>query len=129
MNLRGKFTTDENGVFSFWSVLPAGYPIPTSGVVGQLLGAQDRHPYRPAHVHALIFKQGYKTISAQVYLPHDPNIDSDVQFGVTRELMGNFVRHEDLHPEKQELAAPWWSLDHDFVIEPGEAKLPRPPIR
>jgi catechol 1,2-dioxygenase len=22
----------------------------------------------------------------------------------------------------------WYSLDHHFVIEPGEAKLPRPPI-
>jgi catechol 1,2-dioxygenase len=128
MNLRGKFTTDEDGVFAFRSVLPAGYPIPTTGVVGQLLRVQDRHPYRPAHVHALIYKDGYKTISAQVYIPHDPHIDSDVQFGVTRELMGNFVRHDEPHPEQPDMPTPWWSLDYVFVVEPGVAKLPRPPI-
>ena len=129
MNLRGKFTTDEKGQFAFRSVLPAGYPIPTTGVVGQLLDVQDRHPYRPAHVHALIYKEGYKTIFAQVYVPHDPHIDSDVQFGVTRELMGDFVRHDDPNPQQPDLPTPWWSLDHTFVIAPGEAKLPRPPIR
>ena len=53
-NLRGKFITGADGKFWFRSVKPAGYPIPTGGVVGQLLAAQRRHPYRPAHVHALI---------------------------------------------------------------------------
>lgn len=129
MNLRGKFRTDANGMFAFRSVLPAGYPIPTNGVVGQLLAAQDRHPFRPAHLHALIFKEGYKTISAQIYFPEDPHIDTDVQFGVTRNLMGNFVRHDEPHPDQPDLPTPWWSIDHVFVIEPGEAKLPRPPIR
>lgn len=129
MNLRGKFTTDEEGGFSFRSVLPAGYPIPTSGVVGRLLEVQDRHPYRPAHVHALIYKEGYKTIFAQVYVPHDPHITSDVQFGVTQRLMGNFVRHDSPHPDLPDIKTPWWSLHHEFVIQPGEAQLPRPPIR
>jgi catechol 1,2-dioxygenase len=44
MNLRGKFTTDSDGRFWFRSVKPAGYPIPTDGVVGRLLHAQGRHP-------------------------------------------------------------------------------------
>src|SRR3954453_10302496 len=54
MNLRGKFTTDQDGGFSFRSVMMVGYPIPTDGVVGRLLEAQGRHPYRPAHLHALV---------------------------------------------------------------------------
>src|ERR1041384_4697538 len=53
MNLRGKFLTDAAGHFSFRSVMFVGYPIPTDGVVGRLLQAQSRHPYRPAHLHAL----------------------------------------------------------------------------
>jgi catechol 1,2-dioxygenase len=53
--------------------------------VGRLLKAQDRHPYRPAHLHVLIFKEGYKTLISQVYAPDDPHIDTDVQFGVTHE--------------------------------------------
>jgi catechol 1,2-dioxygenase len=106
-----------------------GYPIPTNGVVGRLLRAQDRHPYRPAHLHALVFKPGYKTLISQVYDPHDPHIETDVQFGVTRTLIGDFVRHDEPHPEAPRVAAPWWSLDYTYTMEPGEALLPRPPIK
>lgn len=129
MNLRGKFMTDEQGRFWFQTVKMVGYPIPTTGVVGRLLDAQGRHPYRPAHLHALIFKQGYKTLISQVFDPSDPNIDSDVQFGVTSALTGDFVRHEEQHPEHPEIAGPWFSLDYTYVMEPGEAVLPRPPIK
>jgi catechol 1,2-dioxygenase len=73
MNLRGKLVTDDDGRFSFRSVMMKGYPIPTSGVVGRLLRAQDRHPYRPAHLHALIFKPGFKVLISQVYDPNDPH--------------------------------------------------------
>lgn len=27
-----------------------------------------------------------------------------------------------------DITGPWYSLEHHFIIEPGEAKLPRPPI-
>jgi len=129
MNLRGKFTTDADGRFSFRSVMFVGYPIPTDGVVGRLLKAQSRHPYRPAHLHALIFKPGFKVLISQVYDPTDPNIDSDAQFGVTRALIGAFVRHDEPHPAEPGIAAPWYSLDHTYHLEAGEAVLPRPPIK
>ncbi|MBX4992995.1 catechol 1,2-dioxygenase [Rhizobium binae] len=129
MNLRGKLTTNEEGRFWFRTVKMVGYPIPVDGVVGRLLKAQGRHPYRPAHLHALIFKRGYKTLISQVFDPSDPNIDSDVQFGVTAALTGNFVRHEQPHPSDADVAGPWFSLDYTYVMEPGEAVLPRPPIK
>jgi catechol 1,2-dioxygenase len=129
MNLRGKFTTDEDGRFWFRSVIPAGYPIPVDGVVGQLLAAQDRHPYRPAHIHSLIFKPGFKTLVSQVYVSGTEYIDSDVQFGVTRALIGNFIRNDEPHPEFDDLGTPWYSLDYTYTMEKGEAKLPRPPIK
>ena len=129
MNLRGKLTTDADGRFAFRSVMMVGYPIPTDGVVGRLLKAQSRHPYRPAHLHALIFKPGFKVLISQVYDPNDPHIDSDVQFGVTQALIGNFVRHETPHPAAPDVAGPWYSLDHTYRLEPGEAVLPRPPIK
>ena len=129
MNLRGKFTTDAEGRFSFRSVMFVGYPIPTDGVVGRLLKAQSRHPYRPAHLHALIFKPGFKVLISQVYDPGDPNIDSDTQFGVTRALIGKFVRHDAPHPAAADVAAPWYSLDHTYRLEAGEAVLPRAPIK
>jgi hydroxyquinol 1,2-dioxygenase len=129
MNLRGKFTTDAQGKISFRSIKPAGYPIPINGPVGDLLRAQGRHNMRPAHVHFLIYKPGLKTHISQVYLPDDPNIDTDVQFGVTKALLGNYVRHENEKPPAPGVKDPWYSLDYTFVMEPGMAKLPRPPIQ
>ncbi|AJA59775.1 catechol 1,2-dioxygenase [Bradyrhizobium japonicum] len=129
MNLRGKFTTDQDGRFAFRSVMMVGYPIPTNGVVGSLLVAQSRHPYRPAHLHALIFKPGFKVLISQVYDPADPHIDSDVQFGVTQALIGRFQRHDTPHPTARDVPIPWYSLDHTCRLEAGEAVLPRPPIK
>jgi catechol 1,2-dioxygenase len=129
MNLRGKFTTDPDGRIWFRSVKPAGYPIPTDGVVGRLLNAQNRHPFRPAHVHALVFKDGYKTLTSQVYADDDPNLETDVQFGVTRALVGKFDRHDEPYPGEPDVEVPWYSLDYTFVMEPGEARLPKPPIK
>jgi catechol 1,2-dioxygenase len=129
MNLRGKFTTDADGRFWFRSVMMIGYPIPTDGVVGRLLKLQDRHPYRPAHLHALIFKPGFKVLISQVYDPADPHIDSDVQFGVTKALIGDFVRHDEPHPTAGDVGAPWYALDYVYRMEAGEAVLPRSPIK
>src|SRR3954452_21644454 len=126
---RGKFTTDADGRFWFRSVKMVGYPIPTDGVVGRLLQAQDRHPYRPAHLHALVVKPGFKVLISQVYDPADPHIDSDVQFGVTQALIGKFLRHDTPHPTERDVATPWYSLDHVYRLEAGEAVLPRPPIK
>lgn len=129
MNLRGKFTTDAEGRFWFRTVKMVGYPIPTDGVVGRLLRAQGRHPHRPAHLHALIHKPGFKVLISQVYDPKDPYIDSDVQFGVTRALMGDYVCHHEPHPSDASVKVPWYSLDYTYVMEPGEAVLPKPPIK
>jgi catechol 1,2-dioxygenase len=128
MNLRGKFRTDANGGFRFRSVRPAGYPIPVNGPVGDFIRLQGRHNMRPAHVHFLIYKPGYKTQISQVYVNDDPNLETDVQFGVTRALVGNYVRHEHEPAPEPDVTGPWYSLEFTFTIEPGEARLPRAPI-
>ena len=128
MNLRGKFTTDSEGRFWFRSVKPAGYPVPTHGPVGDLLRAQGRHPYRPAHLHFLAFKSAYKTLITQVFVDDDEHLESDVAFGVTRHLIGDFRREEGT-PPSPDVKGPWYRLDYEFVMEPGEAKLPKPPIK
>lgn len=127
-NLRGKFKTGADGRIWFTSIRQSGYPIPTDAVVGRMLETQGRHPFRPAHLHVLAHKQGFKTLISQIYSDDDPNLDSDVQFGVTRALIGKFVRHEDPHPAGL-VTAPWFSLNHELVVEPGESKLPKPPIK
>lgn len=118
MNLRGKFTTLADGSFSFTTVKPAGYPVPINGPAGALLAAQKRHNFRPAHLHFLIYKPGYKTIASQVYDPSDPHLETDSQFGVTKALIGDY----------QTLPDGSYRLEFVFVIEPGEARLPKAPI-
>lgn len=129
MNLRGTFTADAEGHAWFRSVKPAGYPIPVDGPVGDLLRAQGRHNLRPAHIHFLIRKPGFKAQFSQVYSSDDPNLETDAQFGVTRVLIGQYVLHAAGEPAPQpDVQGPWYSLDHHFVIEPGEPRLPKPPI-
>ena len=128
MNLRGQFVTGADGRIAFRSIKPAGYPIPLSGPVGALLRAQGRHNLRPAHIHFLIYKPGFKTQYSQVYSSDDPNLASDVQFAVTERLVGEYVRHENEAAPAPDVTEPWYSLDFTFTIEPGDAKLPRPPI-
>jgi catechol 1,2-dioxygenase len=127
MNLRGKFMTDKEGHFSFRSVKPAGYPIPIDGPVGDLIRAGKRHNFRPAHLHFLIFKDGFKTLISQIYSPDDPKLETDVQFGVTRALIGDYRRHEG-NPPAADVEGEWYSLSQTFVMEAGEARLPKPPI-
>jgi len=117
MNLRGLFVTDGDGSFGFTSVKPAGYPVPTDGPTGALLAAQKRHNMRPAHLHFLIQKPGFKTIASQVYDPSDPHLETDSQFGVTKALIGDYRKDGERY-----------SLEFTFVIEPGESRRPKAPI-
>jgi hydroxyquinol 1,2-dioxygenase len=128
MNLRGKFTTGDDGRIHFRTVKPAGYPIPVNGPVGELLRAQGRHNLRPAHIHFLISKAGFKTQFSQVYSSDDPNLETDAQFGVTAALIGRYVRHENEPAPAPDIKGAWHTLEHSFVIERGEARLPRAPI-
>ena len=128
MNLRGRFVSDEAGRFHFRSVKPAGYPIPIDGPVGELVQATRRHNFRPAHLHFMIYKPGFKTLISQIYSPDDEHIDSDVQFGVTRALIGDYVRHDEPALDL-DFGTPWYSLDQRFVLDSGDARRPVAPIR
>ena len=128
MNLRGRFTTDAAGCVRFRTVKPKGYPIPADGPVGALLRAQGRHNLRPAHLHFMIHKPGYKTQFSQVYSSDDPNLETDSQFGVTRALIAHYERHDAGNAPAPDVSGPWYSLQRRFVIEAGEASLPQPPI-
>jgi catechol 1,2-dioxygenase len=127
MNLRGKFTTDAEGRFSFRSVKPGPYPVPTNGPVTELLHAQGRHPNRSAHIHFLGFKPGYKTMITQLFFEDDCYLDSDVVFGVKRDLIGDCRAGSGAAPAP-DVKGDWFTFAYTFVMESGDAELPRPPI-
>jgi catechol 1,2-dioxygenase len=103
--------------------------VPVDGPVGELLRAQGRHNMRPAHLHFLIHKPGWKTQFSQVYSSDDPCLETDAQFGVTHALVARYERHDDTRgAPAPDVVAPWYTLERRFVIEPGDATLPKPPI-
>jgi len=120
MNLRGRFTSDQQGEFVYRTVRPAGYPIPVDGPVGQLLEHQDRHAMRPAHLHFIAIKQGYRVLATQIFDANDPYINTDVVFGA----VGSLVRHFEPHPTQPNA----WQLHVEIMLEPGETRIPHPPL-
>ena len=128
MNLRGKFVTDAQGGIRFRTVKPSGYPIPVTGPVGALIRAQGRHNLRPAHIHFMVHKPGYKTQFSQLYSGDDPHLETDVQFGVTRALVGRYVLHENEPAPDADVRGCWYSLEHRFTVTRGDDALPPAPI-
>ena len=120
MNLRGRFITNQNGEFVYRTVKPAGYPIPVDGPVGTLLEHQHRHAMRPAHLHFIAIAQGYRVLATQIFDAQDPCIDSDVVFGA----VGSLVRQFEPDPTQAQA----WQLHVDIMLEPGETRIPHPPL-
>lgn len=127
-NLRGRLKTDATGHFCYQSIRPVGYPTPAGGPTETLLRVQHRGIYRPAHLHALIYKEGYKTIATQVYASDDKDLESDCQFGVQSNAVGHYVLHENEPAPDPTIKGPWYSLHHTFVVKHGESTLPTPPV-
>ena len=57
------------------------------GPVGDLIHAQQRHGYRPAHIHFLVGAPHYRELVTALYLRDDDHINSDTVFGVTDSLI------------------------------------------
>lgn len=87
MNLRGVFTTGDDGRYSFDTVRPAAYPIPADGPVGELLRATGRHNWRPGHIHFLITAPGHEPLITHVFDRASDYLDSDAVFGVRPSLI------------------------------------------
>ena len=128
MNLRGRFRTDADGRYWFTTVKPAGYPVPTHGPMGRVLIAQSRSPYRPAHIHFMLSAPGRKTLVTQVFADDAEHLHNDVTFSVIRSLVARFDPKETLDGAPPGFTAPWRLLEYDFVMNPGESRLPKPPI-
>lgn len=94
-NLRGLFTCDDHGRFAFRTILPAPYPIPHDGPVGQLLSATARHPYRPAHIHFITEAESHAPLTTHVFVAGSPYLDSDAVFGVKESLILEFAVSQD----------------------------------
>jgi catechol 1,2-dioxygenase len=124
-NLRGLFTTDEQGRFWFRSVVPRFYPIPDDGPVGQLLAATGRHPNRPAHLHFIAAADGYRPVTTHVFVADSPYLDSDAVFGVKDSLVREVGEVDDPARAAQlGLANPFRTLSFDLSLLRAEQAPP-----
>ena len=98
MDLRGWFQADSEGRYYLRTVRPLGYLIPMDGPVGDMIRAQHRHGYRPAHIHFLVSSPGYRELVTALYLRNDDHIGSDTVFGVTESLVTETKAHDPSSP-------------------------------
>jgi hydroxyquinol 1,2-dioxygenase len=87
MDLRANFRSDAQGHYWFRTVRPLGYSIPMDGPVGELVRQQNRHGFRPSHIHFLIGGDGFRELVTALYFGDDEHIDSDTVFGVSGSLV------------------------------------------
>ena len=87
MNLRGVFTTGDDGRYAFQTVRPVDYRIPSDGPVGRMLSATARGDWRPAHVHFKVTASGYKPLVTHVFDSRSAHLDRDAVFGVRESLV------------------------------------------
>jgi len=81
------FTTGEDGCYSFTTVKPVSYTVPTDGPVGEILNATGRHPWRPSHLHYIVKAPGFRSLVTEVFPDDDPYLDEDTVFGVRNDLV------------------------------------------
>jgi hydroxyquinol 1,2-dioxygenase len=116
--MRARFHADQYGRFHFWSIKPAAYPIPHDGPVGDMLEAQGRHPWRPAHVHFMISAPGFEQLVTHVFVAGDKYLDSDVVFGVKDSLIHDFVRcPAGRAPDGRMVDGAYYHLNYDFGLK------------
>ena len=124
---RGRFITDADGRFFFRTILPCSYPIPTDGPVGEMILQTRRNPVRPAHVHFLVNAPGYEPLVTHVFIEGDKYLDSDVVFGVKRELISTVEKRTDaVMPDGKPADAPWHLMSYEFRMKPGQGRAPKP---
>ncbi|MFY9528514.1 MAG: intradiol ring-cleavage dioxygenase [Candidatus Acidiferrales bacterium] len=121
---RARFRSDKNGRFHLWTIRPAPYPIPYDGPVGQMLKAQGRHPYRPAHVHFKIQAPGQNTLITHVFAAGSEYIDSDVVFGVKDSIIREYVEcPAGTAPDGRKMDQPYAHLHYDFILKPNNTNI------
>ena len=122
MKARGRFRTDAEGRYWFWSIRPSYYPVPDDGPVGAMMRATARSIYRPGHIHMQVSAPGHVMLTTHVFVGGSPYINDDAVFGKRDSLVVDF----DTHPpgkavDGREMKKPYHSASFDFRLAPTPA--------
>ena len=117
MRLRGRFMTDADGRYRYWSIKPYYYPVPSDGPVGDMLRAMGRHPNRPGHIHMMVYRDGYVPVTTHLFAHDSPYLDSDAVFGVRDSLIVTYVKHgPGTAPDGRAMDKVFHTAAYDFVL-------------
>ena len=117
MRLRGRFMTDADGRYSYWSIKPYYYPVPSDGPVGDMLRAMGRHPNRPGHIHMMVYRDGYVPVTTHLFAHDSPYLDSDAVFGVRDSLIVTYDKHAPgAAPDGRVMDKTFHTAAYDFVL-------------
>jgi len=126
-NLRALLATGDDGSFMVRTVRPASYPVPVDGTGGELLRAMRRHPMRPAHIHAQVRADGYRTLTTHLFVAGDEYLDSDAAFGVRDGLVLPFRRCDDPAAiARFGMPGPFFDVAFDFRLARGSPATGHP---
>jgi protocatechuate 3,4-dioxygenase beta subunit len=122
--LRGRLRSDDDGRLDFWTILPAPYPIPDDGPVGQMLAATGRHPMRAPHLHFMISAPGQAKLITQLFVEGGDYLDSDTVFGVKQPIIVPFPEQNGPPPDGAPTTAvpgAWRRLTFTFQLADRKA--------
>ena len=114
----GRAFPDRRGrTVDFWTIRPSAYPIPDDGPVGKMLRAQNRHPFRPEHIHFMVVAPGHRKLVTHIFAAGDQYLDSDVVFGVKKSLVEEYrAHHGGKAPDGRVMDGEWFSLEREFHL-------------
>ena len=119
MKARGRFRTDAEGRYWFWSIRPSCYPIPDDGPVGVMMRATGRSIYRPGHIHMMVSAPGHVALTTHIFVARSPYIDEDAVFGKRDSLVVDFDDHPPgKAPDGRVMTKPYHSASYDFRLAP-----------
>lgn len=114
---RGQLTSDAEGRYAFWTVMPTPYPAPMDAALGDLIMNTTHKFWRPAHLHCSVRAKGADSLTTHLFVRGSEHIGEDVAFGVRPSLIADFVLHPaGTAPDGRIMKVPYRVLDYDFVL-------------
>jgi len=121
--MRGVYRTGADGKYTIQTVAPIGYTIPMDGTVGELMNRTKISHMRPAHVHFEVKAPGYNSVVTHLFRNGDQYIETDVVYGVKKELIVDFDRKPaGPAPTGENVATPFNVVRYDFVLLETQAE-------
>lgn len=79
--LRGKVLTDDQGRYSFRTVMPNDYAEHDGDPIGELFRTLGRHNHRAAHIHLKIRENDVELLMTQLFIPFSDVLHTDYVIG------------------------------------------------